>query len=188
MQKKDFKNKKGGFTIIETMISVGIFLIVVMVGMESLLNASFVHNKSQDSRSIMDSLNFIMDEMSRNIRTGYDYGCNENTQTNCLDGVTEFSFIPSSSTNNSRVYYIFNDGNLYKSSVDLVDLNSIPLNPDGVTFTNVSGFWVTGVQPGDNLQPFVTIRLVGKINSHGSTTDFSLQTSVSQRQLDNVTQ
>ena len=37
-----------------------------MVGMDSLLNANLVHRKSEDMRSIMDSLSFIMEDMSRN--------------------------------------------------------------------------------------------------------------------------
>ncbi|MEK7569584.1 MAG: prepilin-type N-terminal cleavage/methylation domain-containing protein [Patescibacteria group bacterium] len=67
--------KNFGFTIIETMIAISLFLVVVMAGMDALLNANVVHQKSQDMRSILDSLNFIMEDMGRNIRTGYNYHC-----------------------------------------------------------------------------------------------------------------
>ncbi|MEJ0001974.1 MAG: hypothetical protein WDN09_02225 [bacterium] len=43
--------------------------------MSALLNANALQQKSQDMRSIMDSLSFIMEEMSRNLRTGYAYHC-----------------------------------------------------------------------------------------------------------------
>ena len=74
MSKRYFKTKFG-FTIIETMIAISLFLVVVMVGINSLLNASVIHQKSQDLRSIVDNLNFIMEDMSKNIRTGYNYHC-----------------------------------------------------------------------------------------------------------------
>jgi Tfp pilus assembly protein PilW len=68
-------NKKRGYTIIETMISVSLFIIIVMAGMGALLNANLLHQKSQNMRSIMDNLSFIMEDMSRNLRTGHDYYC-----------------------------------------------------------------------------------------------------------------
>ena len=77
---KIVKNKKG-YTIIETMISVSLFLIIVMSGMGALVNANVLHQKSQDMRSIMDNLTFVMEDMSRNIRTGYNYQCFTNGQT-----------------------------------------------------------------------------------------------------------
>jgi type II secretory pathway pseudopilin PulG len=74
MKKMNFK-KNGGYTIIETMISVSLFLIVVMMAMGALLNANAIHKKSQNMRSIIDSLNFVMEDMSKNLRTGYNYRC-----------------------------------------------------------------------------------------------------------------
>ena len=66
---------QGGYTIIETMIAITLFIIIVMAGMGALLNANLLHQKSQDMRSIVDNLSFVMEEMSRNLRTGFDYQC-----------------------------------------------------------------------------------------------------------------
>jgi prepilin-type N-terminal cleavage/methylation domain-containing protein len=189
MRKKYFKNKKkqsGGFTIIEMMISIAIFLIVVTIGMESLLNASFVHQKSQDTRSILDSLNFMMDDMSRNIRTGSAYNCVDNNGaiiSSCPTNGAGISFTSSDSSATILNYYFDSNNNLQKISGSNP---AVQLNPDGVKFATDSGFTVTGaaLAGADNLQPFVTIRLVGSILSKGTTTSFSLQTSVSQRQGD----
>src|SRR3990167_6100865 len=73
MQNKN--NKQKGYTIIETMISVSLFLVIVMTGMGALLNTNLLHQKSRDMRSIMDNLSFIMEDMSKNLRTGYNYHC-----------------------------------------------------------------------------------------------------------------
>ncbi|MEK7539357.1 MAG: hypothetical protein AAB595_01825 [Patescibacteria group bacterium] len=74
------KNNKinTGYTIIETMIAVSLFLVVVMIGMGALLNANLLHQKSRDMRSILDNLSFVMEDMGKNLRTGYNYRCYDN--------------------------------------------------------------------------------------------------------------
>src|SRR3972149_4215789 len=73
--KLKIENCKGGYTIIETMIAISLFLVIIMAGMGELLNANLLHQKSQNMRSIIDNLSFIMEDMSRNLRTGSKYYC-----------------------------------------------------------------------------------------------------------------
>lgn len=89
MQKKFFKKhkKNTGYTIIETMVAISLFLVIVIFGMNALLNVNLVNQKSQDMRSVIDNLSFIMEEMSRNLRTGYNYRCYD--ITNPWGGGTE---------------------------------------------------------------------------------------------------
>jgi len=183
--------RSGGFTIIETMISIGIFLVIVTIGMESLLNTSFIHSKSESQRSVMDNISFIMEEMSKNIRTGSEYQCVDNLGSLALLGYctngeqgSGISFKPSNPDyGNNITYYFDSDRNLFK----VVDEVSTQLNSDDIQFytssTN-SSFTITGEDSTDQLQPFVTIRLIGKIVSPKGDTPFSLQTSVSQRLID----
>ena len=187
-----------GFTIIETMI--------VMIGMGSLLNANLIHQKSRDMRSIMDNLSFIMEDMSRNLRTGSSYHCISES-TSSIDPV--YLSKPVSGTDcwgiafkqqdepvagNRWVYSISenqSDANKYsvfKSEISKQSGSDIQLTPDEVSIDFISsGFAVLGAESkadGNSQQPFVTIRLVGSINFKGIETPFSLQTSVSQRALD----
>jgi len=164
------KSKSNGFTIIETMIAVALFLVVVTVGIGSLLNTTLLQQKSQDMRSIMDNLSFIMEDMSRSIRTGYSYG----------GGGNQISF---TSSDGSQWVYKIESSQISKS------INSgsfIQLNSSEISLGSGSGFSLVGAlpPPGDVLQPFVTIRLVGKITYKGVITPFSLQTSISQRLID----
>lgn len=195
MLKNYFKKQNRAFTIIEMMVAIGIFLVVIMYGMTSLLNADLIHQKSQDQRSIMDNLNFIMEDMSRNIRTGYGYRCisgNESPSNiasglpvSCLSGGWAITFkTPESPLDeNAFVYYLDNNDNLWKSVNG--GASFVQLNPDGVKFITGSSFQVFGAEPNDGLQPFVIIRLAGQITSkNGSVTPFNLQTSVSQRVID----
>ena len=188
----NFKNNKG-FTIIETMISIGIFLIIVTIGMEALLNSSFIHSKSESQRSGIDSLSFMMEDMSRNIRMGSQYSCTDdagndfvgdcNSQHQYGEGI---SFKPSNSDNGHKItYYLDGSGDLLK----VVDGVSSQLNPTDVNFFSDnnptdSSFTITGASSTDSYQPFVTIRLVGEIVSPKGNIPFSLQTSVSQRLID----
>jgi hypothetical protein len=191
---------RGGYTIIETMIAVSLFLIIVVTGMGALLNANLIHQKSASARNIMDNLSFIMEDMGRNLRTGYTYRCvtgvfsniNITTPRSCPSGgaiAFENAFGSGSSSSDQWVYKVESqDGgttyNLYKS------INSgttwVQLNPSEVAIDSVSGFTVTGAEPppGNLTQPFVTIKLSGKITIKNVVIPFSLQTSVSQRLVD----
>ncbi len=184
-------NNERGFTIIETMIAVALFSIVILVGMDSLLNTTSLQKKSQDMRSILDNLSFIMEDMSRNIRTGYNYHCIDNnnpslldiTTRNCAGGGWGISF--KSSGGNQDVYAISN-GTIQKSTNG--GTSFVPLSSSEINIDAASGFLVTGAPPppGDTQQPFVTIKLIGTITEGGTVIPFSLQTSVSQRLVDIV--
>lgn len=185
--KKFSETKSQGFTIIETMIAMTIFLIVIMVGTTAILNAYTVGNKSKGMRSIMDNLSFVMEEMSRNIKTGYDYKCVPNGNSLPLDDNPESgddcgALIFKNSEGDVWTYYIESDNKLYKTTPDFT---GDPLLPDGVTITQ-GGFSVLGAEPppGDSQQPFVIIKLAGTITYRKTTTPFSLQTAVSQRTND----
>lgn len=191
-------NKKRGYTIIETMVAVSLFIVIVTYGMGTLLSANLLHRKSKDMRSIMDSLSFVMEDMSRNLRTGYNYYCitgsddlsNVSTTksgSNCWGVAFESATGSTSNPNDQWVYYINNNGKIFRSTQGpYVVSNFIQLTPDEVVIDSGSSFSVLGAEPppGDSQQPFVNARLAGKITYKNVITPFSLQTSVSERLLD----
>jgi len=196
--------KKGGFTIIETMISISLFLVVMMVGMDTLLRANVIHQKSQDMRSIVDSLSFVLEDMSRNIRTGSKIRCFlpgdsipittdsiMSTPKSCASGWA-IAFEPALGDalnhNDQWVYYILG-GKVWKATTGpYAQAAFIQLTPDEVVVDPISGFSVFGSERpfADSQQPLVNIRLSGKITfvKNNVITPFSLQTSVSQRLID----
>jgi len=218
--KNENKKRNTGFTIIETMISVSLFIVIVMAGMGALLNANLLHQKSQDMRSIMDNLSFVMDDMSRNLRTGYNYRCitsesdlssyniiaTAQSGQNCWgiafenQNGTPYEYDPVTRLLLDRhgedqwVYEIVSE---LRGSVTIHYIRKstdsgatwVQLTPDEVYIDGISGFSVLGAEPpsqGNKQQPFVTIKLVGTITYKNIITPFSLQTSVSQRALDNI--
>lgn len=186
-----------GYTIIETMIAVSLFLVVIMSGMGALLNANMLHIKSHGTRSIMDSLSFVLEDISRNLRNGYDYQCFSFTHgldpgtlgppRSCVSGWAVALEAPTGNPDiltDQLVYYISNDGKIFKSLDGAVSF--IQLTPDEVVISQASGFSVLGAEspPVNTQQPLFTVRLLGTITTRGVATPFSLQTSVAQRVLD----
>lgn len=191
------KTKNTGYTIIETMIAVSLFLVIIMVGMGALLNTNLIHQKSQNTRSIIDNLSFIMEEISRNLRVGYNYHCgndlnNITTPMDCSDGVVIAFESATGDINNATDQWVYkidsDDGgvtyNISKSTnsgATFVKLNSSLI----LIETASSSFSVIGaLPPPDALQPYATIKLAGKIIYKNIETPFSLETSVSQRLID----
>ena len=193
IMKKDLnkKNKNiGGYTLIETMIALAIFLIVIVIGIGALLNAYTINKKSQDMRSIMDGLSFTMEDMSRNIRTGYDYECLKDikftgTAVSCDSGIGiafEYSGGNVGDSHDQWVYFI-QGGKLFRSTDGLN--NSVQMTPDEVSLNeSTNNFSIIGAEASDKIQPLVIIRLVGTITSKGVETPFSLETAISQRKSD----
>lgn len=194
-------NRKNGYTIVETMIAVSLFLVIVMAGMGALLNANLLHQKSRDMRSIMDNLSFVMEDMSRNLRTGSKYHCiNDNNfaknviivpKSCSIGGAIAFEEVHglSSTPDDQWIYKIeavdaSSPFNIFRSTDG--GATWVQLNPAEVEIQSSSTFSVLGAEPpsANKQQPLVGIRLVGKIKYKNVETPFSLQTSVSQRLID----
>jgi hypothetical protein len=208
MQRKIHSQANTGYTIIETMVAISVFLVVIMYGTTALLNANLLHRKSADMRTIMDNLSFIMDEMSRSIRTGYDYRCMNVPADFSENPLTENISTPKSGAScsgiafenaeggdqsnisNQWVYFISNNrvgkvvGTPYLGETNYVQLNPSDEGNNVVINHSASKFTIIGAEAGDEQQPMVIIRLVGTISYKGVDTPFSLQTSVSQRVID----
>ena len=204
--KLEIKKRKNGYTIIETMVAISLFLVISIYGMGSLLNADLVHHKSEDMRNVMDNMSFIIEDMSRNIRTGYNFRCFSvgeeidkrgdptlDDPRSCPSGGWAIAFDWQNgdplSPSDQWVYYVSNDNKLFKSTDGATSF--IQMTPDEVVVDSVSGFTIFGAEPpniddtGDLQQPFMNISLVGKILLKNEIeTPFSLQTSVSQRKAD----
>lgn len=64
-----------GFTLIETMVSVSIFLIVMTIVLGSLLSIIDGNKKTQSINSVANNLNAAIESFTRDIKTGYTYRC-----------------------------------------------------------------------------------------------------------------
>jgi type II secretory pathway pseudopilin PulG len=202
--KKFLPQSSGGYTLIETMIAISLFIVIILAGMTSLLSAAAVHQKSQDLRSIMDSLSFITEDISRNLRTGSQFYCitgSDNLSNvsvaksspagaNCWGIAFEAQGGDPNNSNDQWVYFIDNSGKMWKSTQGPYNTltNFVQLTPAEVQLnTSASGFLVLGAESptaGNYQQPLVIIKLSGTITYKNTITPFSIETAASQRLID----
>lgn len=68
------KNKKG-FTLIETLVSLALFSIVLIVTGGVIVSVLDINKKNQLVSNVVSNLNYSIDSMIRDIKTGYLYKC-----------------------------------------------------------------------------------------------------------------
>ncbi|HBC70735.1 MAG: hypothetical protein UU05_C0030G0006 [Candidatus Curtissbacteria bacterium GW2011_GWA1_40_47] len=95
------KNSKG-FTLVEMIVSLGLFTIVLFIATSAFLSVINADRKSRATRIATDNLNLALEDMMRKIKTGYAYGCVG--AGDCASG-TAFSF-----TSQNGVNFIYKRG------------------------------------------------------------------------------
>ncbi len=193
--------KKLGFTLIEMLVALSLFTIVVTITVGAFLSMIGASKGVQGEQSVMTTLTFVLDSMTREIRTGTNYYCgtrsylagnilSTSSVNNCSGGNEGISFMESGSsvTRNAtsrRIAYYFDTSATPDTLMRKVGSGAAQsVVSDGITVTKAE-FFVTGttrLNAGTDInQPSVTIVLEA-IDETGATT--TLQTTVTQRELD----
>ncbi|HEY4511872.1 MAG TPA: type II secretion system protein [Candidatus Paceibacterota bacterium] len=188
--------KKGGFSLIEIMVSLAIFSIVVLVATGALLSILNANKKTQALKAVVNNFNFALENMARNIRVGTKYYCGPESgippqgnfaARDCSGGqyiafwdgehkvFTAYRF--NNSPNNTSIE---KDENIY-------DVEGFtPLTAPEVEISDLR-LYVTGNVTGDNMQPKVRLIVKGKMKDNAKLkldTTFNIQTTLTQRVLD----
>lgn len=203
---------KSGFTLIEVMVSVTLFAMVMTLSLGAILSIIDGNKKAQAINSVANNLNFAVDSMVRDIKTGYAYTCIENSLLNsdsssvissnkngCDDG--EISYISLISTISSDgpvkrwVMYklvkepVTNRGSIYKVVSDGGALQEYPVTSPEVDVKElkfvVNNYVTDFSMPTEEIgQPSVFLYIKGTAGVNPtSASDFSIQTLISQRNL-----
>lgn len=175
------KKKEKGFTLVELMVAISLFIIVMTISLGSILSVFDSNRKSKALKAALTNINLAMESMSREMRFGSVYHCGSGTVTNPQDCPTGnqsiFSFL---SSDNIQITYRLTNGSLEKQV-------------GGGSFIQVTGpevniqdldFYTIGSNTADTLQPKTLIVVRGTAGVNKGLTDFTLQTLVSQRVLD----
>lgn len=184
-----------GFTLVELIVSVGLFAIVMLVSVGALLALTGANRKAQALQSVMNNLNIALDGMVRSIRMGSNYHCGagafigSGNLDDCPNGNTVFVFKPFDGTPNQWGYLFDTDGsycgqNRICKTVD-GGTQYVALTSPEVTIDSMK-FYVLGTTPGDTTQPKVVITVRGTAGAANmkTTTTFSIQATAVQRLLD----
>lgn len=204
--KKNFRKKisdfRTGFTLVELIVSMALFIIVVFITTSAFLTLSTLSKKASTTRIAMDNLSVVIESMTRNIRTGYTYRCSNESDfytpstpliaQDCSGGNTSLSFynqdgiitgymFRSGQPTGPNNVILFNQNNTFcKSSTPGKCLR---LTAPEIIITNLK-FYVTGADntSGVTNQPHVNIVVQGVAGTDPRTqSKFSIYTSVTQR-------
>jgi len=172
-----FSNKRArGYTLIELIVAVGLFALIMMLASGAYLVMVGANRQAQSTATGIDNLAFVLESMTRNVRTGTGY-------QSVSAGATSFSF---TSQDNCTITYSMSAGQVIESESGsgCPTLSSVPLTDPIVTVTALS-FTTSGTVNSDVYQPYVTITLAGTVSTGpGKTQSFSVETSAAMRGSD----
>jgi len=182
---KFFNNKKRGFTLIEMMVAVSLFVIVAFIVVSTLLTLSYSYKKAQSMRLLMDNLNFTIQSISLNLREGIKY----NDGGVCSDGSC-VKFVPIDVWFGKSGPLTASDFSCYSQTNDNKGIEkctgSCPCSGSGQKIVSPEidiqklNFEVTG--NGDRKK--VRILIKGLAGSGKNQADFFIQNTISQRSPD----
>ncbi len=194
-----YKKNSPGFTLIEMLVALSLFTIVVTISVGAFLSLIGASRGVQGEQSVMTTLTFVLDSMTREIRTGTSYYCAtgafstqeslSSTTQSCAGGSTGLSFLEAGSSitgASSRIAYFYDSSSSTRKTIMRKIGGSDPQSivSDGITITSAQ-FFVTGTDrletSNNTIQPTVTIILEARDETGATTT---LQTTVTQRELD----
>ncbi len=183
---RNIRTKKG-FTLVEMIVSIGLFTIVLFIASSAFLSVLNADRKSRATRIATDNLNLALEDMSRRIKTGTAYRCDGGLGVRNCSAPGENSVAFTEQDGETRTIYRYNAA---EKSIER-DINGvfIRVTAPEIEISNLR-FVVGGTAPGpsvpggtDVAQPYVVILIDGKtigvINS-----SFKIQTMVTQRAYD----
>lgn len=172
---------KRGFTLIELMVAISIFIIVMTISMGSILNVFDANRKSRSLKTVLNNLNLAVESMSKEMRFGKNYHCGSagtvTAPQNCASGDIFMSFLSSDSV---QITYRFNNQSIEKQvgSGNFIAVTAPEIIIDDLTF------YTLGAGTTDTLHPKVLIKIKSHSGVNKGLSNFVLETLVSQRTLD----
>ncbi len=184
-----------GFTVIEMIVSLSLFIVVSLIGVGSLLTIIEANRRAQSLKSVVNNLSFGLESLSKTMRVGSTYHCNTgpsvpagfDSARNCSSapGGDLIAFEASAgnpSSSADQIIYRLNGTKIERSING--GTSFFPVTSSEVNVTSLN-FYVFGANSGDGLHPRVIIIMRGNVDlGKNARTDFNIQTSVSQRGLD----
>jgi len=160
---------KKGFTLIEMIVAVGVFTVAITIILASFLNITDIQRKTAAIRTINDNLNFSLEIMMREIRSGEKY----------TSGESGSSLTITNNHGDSVVYSL--DPTTYQIMRQVEGGTPISLTAPEVKITKLF-FLVNGFASDDGLLPMATVLINGETGENEKTKSvFNLQTTISQR-------
>ena len=186
------KRSSDGFTLIETIVAVGLFAIVMLVSMAALISLIDASRKARALESVMNNLSIALDGMVRNIRMGSSYHCGGGNITSPADCASNpqdsIAFLRFGGTpGNTDDYWVYSYNQVTKRlerSENGGD-DTFAVTAPEITIDDMQ-FYVLGSVSGDEVQPKILVVIKGTAGAANvkTRTSFSIQATAIQRTLD----
>ena len=185
-------SRRAGFTLLEVIISIGIFSVVVVAAIGITLSVKIAQEKTTNTQDVQDNVRYALEFMTKELRQGSLYepqpaGCDVYTNP-----CTKMKFARTLSGGSfETVWYCWTGGTIYRvvSPFDLCDpATAIALTSSDVDVSSLT-FYVAGNAPGPaDGQPRVTIAISASSKDIKTQLQSSmkLQTTVTQRLRDGI--
>ena len=169
MNSNHFTTKQSGFTLIEALVSIALFVIVATMAISALLTVDSANKRAQATRALVADVGYMFEDMVRTAQDGTGYGCG----TRC--DITPASTLIFTDSNGDTVRYTLTSGALTKQ----VGTNAAEsITPPNITVQQLA-FYVT--QSSDStLQPRILAIMKAQIGGKYANT-ITLQTSITQK-------
>lgn len=160
-------NKESGLTMIELIVSVGIFSLVVGMTIGTFILALASQRRIIALRNVEDNTRFTIEVIAREIRTGVNFS----------GGGSALSFTNAAG---QSVVYRLNSNAIEKSINGGSTYSAVTGSEITVNYLN---FYLAGQAIGDGLQPRITvvIGITGQVGNQ--TANLKVQTTISERLL-----
>lgn len=206
---KEIKDK--GFTLVETLVSLALFSIVLVISGGVILSVVNSNKENQAIAAVASNLNYSLDSMIRDIKTGYLYKCGtynglmtidglktDNSNTNQCTNSSSIILISTISGNDVVVKYefkqvtnsngyiektVYNSGGV-SSSYNVTDRNNVNIQSLGFKITNPDSLDCGINCPLGYGQPSVFVTIKGFSDNENESINasrFFVQTFISQR-------
>jgi type II secretory pathway pseudopilin PulG len=180
MYKNFFKknNTKKGFSLVEMLVAIGIFMTIVTIAVSALISIIGANKRAQAIKNTIDSVNFVVETISRELRSGKEYSCVDLAE--CPSGSNKISY--KNSLGNIITYEFKADSDDLLTKKTDEGVPEVLISKDSGVKLDSMIFYVIGTNKDELMQPRVIITASGKIESKGvDNSSFNLQTTVSQR-------
>lgn len=185
---------KQGFSLVELMVALTLFSIIMISSIGTLITMVDANAKAQALYSVMTDMSFVVDSMTRNIRTAHEHYCfNDSYESSAFndsgsdypvnDCSGELGIAFTADRGGERIGYRYNsDDESIEQRTD--DGEWIRMTSETVKITNLE-FIVSGTDDTDDVQPRIFLVIEGKVeNGLDVATTFKLQTNVVQYVID----
>ena len=171
------KKSSRGYTLVELIVSVGIFALVMLLASGAYLMMISLNQHAQSIATGIDNLSFAVETMTRTIRTGNNYNCGN--IGDCPNGASSFSF---KSASGVATTYSLAGSSIQETTGSSAQMLTDPSVSISSLLFYASG---TGKPPADYQQPHVTIIISGTVSyGAGKTEPFTVETGATMRGSD----